>query len=101
MPQEAHDELRGDAVFLLCFPNSHKQAVDRDSERQAAIGMRFGIEKDFGVLAAISMEPGEVGEREIAEVFLRLQDVRSLVVDVEEVLEVGEGVGLAYFFDRL
>ena len=63
--------------------------------------MELGIEEHLGVPAAIGVEPGEIGEREILEILLGLEDVGALVADVEKVLEVGEGVGLADFLHRL
>ena len=52
----------------------------------------FGIEEDFGVPAAIGMQPREIGERHLPEIVLGHQDVRALITDVEKVLQVGEGV---------
>ena len=101
MAQKAHDELGGDAVLALGLLHPGSEAVDGDGEWQAAVGMELGIEEHLGVPAAIGVEPGEIGEREILEILLGLEDVGSLVADVEKVLEVGEGVGLADFIHRL
>ena len=46
----------------------------------------------------VGVQPPEVGDRQILEVCFRLQHARALVVDVQEVLQVGEGIGRA---DRL
>src|SRR6478672_112660 len=101
MAQKAHDELGGDAVLALGLLHSGSEAVDGDGEWQAAVGMELGIEEHLGVPAAIGVEPREIGEREILEILLGLEDVDALVADVEKVLEVGEGVGLADFLHRL
>ena len=96
MPQEAHDDLRRDAELCLGFLHAGEQAFDGDREWQAAIRVCFGVEEDFRMDAAIGREPREIGEREIAEVLLRLQHVGALIVDVEKILQVRERVGRSH-----
>jgi hypothetical protein len=78
-----------------------REAVDGDGEWQAAVGMELGIEEHLGVPAAIGVEPGEIAEREIPEILFGLEDVGALIAEVEKVLEVGEGGGLADVLHRV
>src|SRR3546814_3023673 len=50
--------------------------------------------------AAVRRDAGEVGHGQVVEVLLGPQHARALVVDVQEVLQVGEGVGGAHLLDR-
>ena len=100
MAEEAHDQLRRDAETQLGLAHPRKQALDRNREGQAAIGMRFGIEEDFRMHAGIGMQPREIGQGQLAEIILRLQHIRALIVDVEKILQVREGVGRPHLIDR-
>ena len=51
-------------ILRLGIAHALQQALDRDRERQAAIRMRFGIEEDFRMHAAIGMQPREIGQRQ-------------------------------------
>jgi hypothetical protein len=101
VPPEAHDELRRDAIFRLSLLHAGREAIDGDREGKPAVGMGLGIKEDLGVAAAIGVEPGEIGERDVLEVLFRHQDVVGLIDDVEEILQVGEGVGGLDLLDGL
>ena len=55
--------------------------------------MALGIEEDLGVTHPIVGSPVEVGGHEVIEVIRGAEDLATLVVDVEERLEVAEPVG--------
>ena len=70
------------------------------SDRDPAIGVRLRIEEDLGMHHAVRRRAIEIGDREVAEIGLGLQHVRPGIIDVEEVLQVGEFVRRAHFLDR-
>ena len=55
--------------------------------------MALGIEEDLGMTHPIVGGPVEVGGHEVVEVIRGAEDLATLVVDVEERLEVAESVG--------
>ena len=99
--QEAEDQFRGDAEFSLGGLHGAEQTLDGDAERQAAVGVGLGVEEDLGVAPAIGGEASEIGHAEVVEVLLGQQHLGALVVDIQEVLQVGEGVGGPDLLDAL
>ena len=97
--QEAQDQLRGDAQLRLGPGHAGQQAVGDDREGDAPVRVGLGIEEDLGVPDIVRRGAAEVGEGEVVEVLLRLQHGGPGVIDVEEVLQVGEGVGRAHRLD--
>ena len=63
------------------------------AERHAAVGVGLGIEEDLGVPDVVGGDALEIGEGQVLEVLAGQQHVRPGVVDVEEVLQVGEVIG--------
>ena len=55
--------------------------------------MALGIEEDLGMTHPIVGSPVEVGGHEVVEIIRGAEDLATLVVDVEERLEVAESVG--------
>jgi hypothetical protein len=101
VPQETHDQLRCDAELRVGVAHPLQQTIDGDREGQPTIRMGLGIEEDFRVHAAIGMQSLEIRHRQRLEVLLRLQHVRALIVDIEKVLQVREGVRRPHFLDAL
>ncbi len=93
--QEAHDQAGADAVGLLGAVQRAGQAVDDGADRDAARGVRLRVEEDLGVPYALLLGTGEVGVGEVGEVVLGAQHGHQRVVEVQEGLEIGEGVGAA------
>ncbi len=91
--QEAEDQLGGDPELGPRPVHAGQQAVHDHGEGDASSGVGLGIEEDLGVDAPVRVQPAEIGQRQVLEVRLGPQHRGALVVDVEEVLQVGEGVG--------
>ena len=101
MAQIRQDQLRSDSQGAARLRHAGQQPIGGDGEGQAPVGMGLGIEEDFRVNPAVGRQPLEIGHGEIVEVLFGLQHPRALIIDVEEVLQVGEGVGGAHLFHRL
>lgn len=95
--QEAHDQAGADAVGLRGAVQGARQAVDDGADRDAARGVRLRVEEDLGVPYALLLGAGEIGIGEVGEVVLGAQHGHQRVVEVQEGLEIGEGVGTAQF----
>ncbi len=100
MPEDAHDEQRGDAEPLAPISKRGQYAVRRDREGNAARGVTLGIEEHLDMHRPIGGYPLQIGCGELVEVLLGTQHVHAPVVDVEEVLQPGEAVGGPYLLDR-
>jgi hypothetical protein len=81
--------------------HARRQPVDHRAERHAAVGVGLGVEEDLGMGPAVGLQPAEIGQGQVLEVGLGEQDARALVIDVQEVLQVGERVGGADLVHRL
>ena len=97
--EEAHDEPRGESEPCLGVVERAPDAPDHGRERDAAVGVGLGVEEDLGVTHPLGVGAGKVGEREVEKVLLLEENAGPRVVDVEEVLEVREGVGRPHLFD--
>jgi hypothetical protein len=100
MPQKAQDQLRGQSVLGLGLRHSREQSFDHRPERDPAIGVRLWIEEDFGMHHPVRRRAIEIGGGKVAEIGLGLKHPGTGVIDVEKVLEVGEGIRRAHLFDR-
>jgi len=67
--------------------------IRRDLEGKPPVGVSLRVEEQLDVAGAVGRHAAKVSERQVAEVLLGLQHASPLVVDVQEVLQVGEGVG--------
>ena len=74
-------------------PADHRADVD------AARSVRLRVEEDLGVDHVVGGRAFEVGERHVGEVALVQQHAGAGVVDVEEALQIGEGIGGAQGLD--
>ncbi len=76
-----------------------RQAGDDGADVDAALGVRLRVEEQFGMHHVVGRGALEVGPRHVEEVLLVQQHRGTGVVDVEEALQIGEGVGLAQRLD--
>ena len=90
--QETHDQLRRDPA-LLRLGQGAGDAADHVGDRHAARRVALGIKENLDMAHAIGGGAVEIGCRQIEEILLRQQHRHALIVDVEEILEVGEIIG--------
>ena len=93
--QEAQDQRRRDALLGTRIGAGAVQAVDHRLHRHAARGVRLRVEEDLRVHHVVHGRPGKVGVGHVVEILLVQQHAGARVVDVQEALQVGEGVGAA------
>ena len=91
--QEAQDQLRADAQFLVRAPAGVVQAANDLLHRHAARGVRLRVEEDLCVHDVVRRSTLEVGPGHVEEVGLLDEHAGPGVVDVQEALQVGEGIG--------
>ena len=101
MAQEAHDEMRAQAELRHPVFDRLRQSVDDGGEGDAARGVALRIEEHLDIAHILRPRPGQVRPGEIVEILLGPQHRHALIVEVEEILQVGEAVGLAQRFDRV
>jgi hypothetical protein len=75
------------------------QAVNDRFDRHAARGMRLRVEEHLGVHHVVGGGALQVSPGHVEEVLLLQQHAGAGVVDVQEALQVGEGIGLAQLLD--
>jgi hypothetical protein len=97
--QEAQDQFRVDAELALRARARGGQARDHGRHRHAALGVRLRIEEQLGAQHPVGVGALEVRPGHVVEVLLVQQHAGPGVVDVEEGLQVGEGVGRAQRLD--
>ena len=61
--------------------------------------MTLRVEEDFDVAHRVGMRARQIGGGQVIKVLLAVEDGHALIIDVEEILEVREGVGGAHFLD--
>jgi len=61
--------------------------------------MPLRVEEDFGMANRIGMGPRQIGGGKIVEILLAMEHAHPLIINVEKILEVREGVGGAYVLD--
>ncbi len=93
MPQEAHDEGRGDAQPLAGVGHGPVEPLHEGGEGDPPLGVRLRIEEDLCAPHVLTVHAEQVRPHEVVEVLLGPEHVGSLVVDVQERLQVGELVG--------
>ena len=97
--EEAHDEPGGEPEPRFGFVEGAADPLDHGRERDPAVGVGLRVEEDLGVAHVVGAGAREVGGGEVVEVLLLEEHARSRVVDVEEVLEVREGIGGPHLLD--
>ncbi len=58
--------------------------------------MGLRVEEDFAVADVIGGGAAEIGHGQVVKVLFLAQHIGALVIDVEEVLQIGKGVGRAH-----
>ena len=97
--QEAEDQTAGDAQLLLAILQRGGDAVEHHFERDATIGVGLRVEERFGVNHVLRLAAQQVGPGQVVEVLRGAQHIGALVIQVEEFLQIVEGVSLAQGFD--
>lgn len=91
--QEAQDQPGTDAQFRLGRPAGPLQAVQHRGVGDAPGGVGLGVEEEFGMHHAVGGGAAEIGHGQFEEVLLVDQGRGAGVVEVQEGLQVAEGVG--------
>ncbi|MCY1442898.1 hypothetical protein D9M71_592870 [compost metagenome] len=99
MTEEAEDQPVADAQLLLAVPERGLDASDHHVEGNAAVGVGLRVEERLDVDYALRLALLQVGPGQVVEVLLAAQHVRAGIVEIEEFLQVVEGVGLAQGLD--
>ncbi|MCY1400787.1 hypothetical protein D9M71_158890 [compost metagenome] len=96
--QEAEDQSGADAQLLAAIFQGLADAGEHHFEGNAAIGVGLRVEEGLGVDHVLRLAALQVGPGQVVEVLLGAQYVSTGVVEVEEFLQVVEGVRLAQGF---
>ncbi|MCY1225920.1 hypothetical protein D9M72_381320 [compost metagenome] len=99
MAQEAQDQAAGEVIFGARLGQGIGDAVDHHADGHAARGMGLRIEEDLGVADVVGDGALDVVHGHVEEIFLGQQHAGAGVVDVQERLQVGKGVGGAQRLD--
>ena len=91
--QEAQDELRTHAQLRLRIRTRAVQAVDDGGHGHAALGVGLWVKEDFCMHHVVSFGALQISPSHVVKILLVQQHARACVVDVEEALQVGEGIG--------
>ena len=75
------------------------QARDHRLERDAARRVALRIEEELDIADILAGGLAEIVHRQVVEIRLGQQHRHALVVEVEEILQVGEGIGAAQRLD--
>ena len=97
--QKAENELGGNTQLVRRLLLAARDAVDHSGKRHTAVGMGLGIEEDLGMAHVVVSGPSEISQGQLIEVLLVPQHLHALVVQVEELLQIGKAVGRAQFVD--
>ncbi|MCY1418272.1 hypothetical protein D9M71_338270 [compost metagenome] len=93
--QEAEDQAAADAQLFAAILERLADAVEHHFESNAAVGVGLRVEEGFGVDHVLGLAALQVGPGQVVEVLLGAQHIRALVIQVEELLQVVEGIGTA------
>ncbi len=90
--QEAEDQSAADAQLLATILEGTVDAIEHDLERNATVGVGLWVEEGLGVDDVLRLAALQVGPGQVIEVLLGAQYVGALVIQVEEFLQVVEGI---------
>ncbi len=91
--QEAEDQATADAQLLAAVVQRLVDAIEHHFERDAAVGVGLRVKERFGVDHVLGFAALQVGPGQVVEVLLGTQHIRALVIQVEKLLQVVEGIG--------
>ena len=97
--EETHNQRGGDTPFLGCRVDGACEAAHEHGEVDAPFGVGLRVEEDLGSADSVGGGSPQIGIHEVEEVLLGHQDGRTLVVDVEERLQIGELVCRTHLLD--
>lgn len=97
--EEAEDQPVADAQLLLAVTQRGTDAGEHHLEGNAAVGVGLRVEERLDVDHVLRLALLQVGPGQVVEVLLAAQHVGASVVEVEEFLQVVEGVGLTQGLD--
>jgi len=90
MAQERQDQAARDAVQALALGEPIEDAADHFADRNAALGVRLGIEERLDVANAVGVGSCQIRPGQVEEVLARDEHGAGRVVDVEERLQIAE-----------
>jgi|GEM_PF-4969513 len=97
--KEAQDQAAADAQLVTAILECLVDAIEHHFERDAAVGVCLWIEEGLGVNHILRFATLKVSPCEVIEVLFGAQNVGTLVVQVEKLLQVVEGVRTAQRLD--
>ncbi|AJW78237.1 hypothetical protein VO01_03050 [Clavibacter michiganensis subsp. insidiosus] len=97
--EEAEDQAARDAVAHARVAERVEEAVEHVVDGDAAGRVRLRVERHLDVPDPVGRGPLQVRGREVVEVAAGAEDRGARVVEVEERLQVGEGVARAEVLD--
>ena len=97
--QEAQDQAAGDTQLLFAVFECSGDAIQYHFKRHATVGVGLRVEEGFGVNDVLSLAAQQVSPGQVVEILRGAQYVRAFVVEVEKLLQVVEGIGLAQGFN--
>ena len=101
MPQETHDQPRGNAELPLALPKRLPDAVQHRLEGHAAPGVALGVEENLGMHHPVAVDPAQIRHRQVVEIPLFQQHAHALVVDIQKGLQILELVRRTHRLDRI
>ncbi|MNM58562.1 hypothetical protein D3C81_697950 [compost metagenome] len=93
--QETQDQPAADAQLFTTMPKRQADAIEHYLERDATIGVGLRVEERLGVNDVLRLAALQVGPGQVIEVLFGAQHVCAPVIEIEELLQVVEGIGAA------
>src|SRR3546814_6511486 len=97
--EETEDQPGGQAVAVAGLVECAGDPGDHRVEGDAARRVALRIEEYLDMADIVGAGAGEIGGGEVVKVLLCDEDAHALIIDVEEILEVREGVGGEHVVD--
>lgn len=98
--EEAEQEVRRDVQLLPARIEGGSDPGEHRLEGHASLGVNLRVEEDLGVDDVVLAGLQQIGPREVMKVRFPQEDSRTLVVDVQEGLQVAESISRASFLHR-
>ena len=90
-----------DAELRLGIGLRAAEAGHHRAERHAARRVALRIEEELDIAHVLAGGLAEIGHRQVVEIDLAQQHRHALVIEVEEILQVGEGIGAPQRLDAV